>query len=355
MNGFTLAVWFFLAWPCQDDAFIAGYATAILERDFATPGAHLRAQGGVLFLDSEDIQEKDRPKIVAALSRIRGVRDVVIAPRGDGGQAPSVRPDPLPLTGGGWKLFADERLFSPLLADPRWPRFSLSYEVFRHSSALGLRDMGSASLGEHFNLVSYQSQEIGRFGLGLQPGIYALFNLDAPSMDLVNADYRLGLPLDYRLGIFSAEARVVHQSSHLGDEFLLDTPIQRINLSYEAVELKVSLEWSQLRFYGGAGRYLHSDPRGLEPWTAQEGVEYASPRLFLNDSVRPVFALDLQEREETGWTPDVSVRLGVEFASPETSRRRIQFLLEYFHGRNPNGQFFRERLESFGVGLHVYF
>ncbi len=35
--------------------------------------------------------------------------------------------------------------------------------------------------------------------------------------------------------------------------------------------------------------------------------------------------------------------------------RRIQVLLEYFHGYNPNGQFYRERVDYAGIGLHAYF
>lgn len=337
-----------------DDPFIAGYATAILERDFSLPGARVAVLDGVIRLSEEDLRDKDRAKIVAALLRIRGVRNVTVDAAVDGGRAP-LRPDALPVTGGGWKLFADERLFSPLLADPRWPRFSLGFEYYLKSSFPDLRHAGTASLGEQFTLVSYQSESVGRFGLGLQPAVFALFNLDAASMDLVNADYRLALPLDYRAGGFSAEARVLHQSSHLGDEFLLDTPVQRVNLSYEAVELRLSIETANVRFYGGAGRLVHSDPEGLLPWTAQQGIEATSPVLLLNDSLRPFLALDVQEREETGWTPDVSVRAGLDFASPEMSRRRVQFFVEYFHGRNPNGQFFRNRVEILGAGLQVYF
>ncbi len=65
--------------------------------------------------------------------------------------------------------------------------------------------------------------------------------------------------------------------------------------------------------------------------------------------------MDVQERQETAWHPSISVRAGIELVSPVKSRRRIQLLLEYYHGDNPNGQFYRERVDYYGIGLYAYF
>ena len=52
---------------------------------------------------------------------------------------------------------------------------------------------------------------------------------------------------------------------------------------------------------------------------------------------------------------DLSLRMGVEFLNPEKSRRRFQILVEYYRGHDPNGQFGRSRIETVGLGFHVYF
>ena len=337
----------------EDDAFIAGYATAILERELSLPKVGVEVKAGIVSVREKDLGEVPKEKVQSVLSRIQGVREVrfVASTPGDAGGSPE--PRSVPVTGGGVSLFPDERLFLPLLADPRWPHFGLSYEYFRRSAFPKLKDVAAISLGETFEVVGYDSESVGRFALGLQPAIFAIFNLDAYSHDLVNADYRIAVPLDYRLGIFSAEARVMHQSSHLGDEFLLDTPTQRINLSYEAVELLGSVELGKVRLYGGGGEIFHSEPN-LKPWAAQAGVEVMLPT-FLGDAVSPLVAVDLKSRQENEWTPDFCLRTGIEFTSPEKQRRRVQLLLEYYRGKNPNGQFYTERVEYFGIGLHVHF
>src|SRR6185503_2428402 len=175
----------------------------------------------------------------------------------------------------GWSFLPDSRIFNPLLADPRWPHFSLSYERKLRQEVPRFRDAATISLGEHVGMVEYLAENGARFGMGLQPAVYGLFNLDALSKDLINADYRLGVPFDFRDGPFSLEASMVHQSSHLGDEFVLEAQDQRMNLSYEAATLTLSYELGDFRIYAGAGYLVHSVPADLEVWSAWQGVEWS--------------------------------------------------------------------------------
>src|SRR5579862_1033995 len=345
-------VLFVLACPglmvAQDDSFIEGYAAAILDREFALHEVHLEVKDGIVMLQAWDLQGRDKDKVVAALSRIKGVRDVRVT------EAPSA-PDRIRVTGEGWQVFPQERIVPPLLADPRTPQFSLAYQRYTRSDFPKLRDVGAISLGEEFNVLQYGSSGVGRFNLGIEPAIFAIFNLDALSHDLVNADYRIGLPLEYRRGPREVKLTTFHQSSHLGDEFLLDTPTQRINLSYEGVDLKSAVELGDFRFYAGGSHLVDRDPSNLKPWAAQQGAEWISTATFISDALAPLVAVDVQEREETRWRASVSVRAGVELVNPEETRRRIQFLLEFYRGYDLNGQFYRERANWLGFGLHVSF
>jgi hypothetical protein len=92
----------------------------------------------------------------------------------------------------------------------------------------------------------------------------------------------------------------------------------------------------------------------LKPWSTQAGLEMRSPRPFLAGTVRPVAGVDLQQREQNNWSADVSVRAGVQLEKLTIVDRKLQILLEYFNGHSPNGQFFREKIEYIGLGLHLY-
>ncbi|HEY7492030.1 MAG TPA: DUF1207 domain-containing protein, partial [Candidatus Tectomicrobia bacterium] len=244
-------------------------------------------------------------------------------------------------------------LFTPLIADPRWPHFAAAYQYYLHDR--NLRHAGAVSFGETFTL--YRDTLGGAWWeLGLQAGVFAVFDLDSPSSDLVNADYMGAVVLGFRYKRFSALGRLAHQSSHLGDEFLLRNRVNRINLSYESVDLKLSYEFfgDVLRLYAGGGYLFHRDPESLHPGSLQWGIEGRSPWPGPHVWYRPLVAIDVQHREENDWHVDVSLRTGVEIAGV-LGDRKLQLLIEYFRGHSPNGQFYREQVDYLGVGAHFHF
>lgn len=342
------------------DDFIQGYASAVLEREFRLKKFSLNVTGETVRIKSADLADADRNKVIAAILSIQGVKQVAIldsrgvevassTPQQSETQRAS-RQNPVPeyelgfLPGG--------NLFEPLMADPRWPRFSMGYRYFTDEA----RDVGSATFGE--TIALYRNRGLaGALGeIGFQAGVFSIFDLSAPSSDLVNTDFFAALHATYRMDDLSTFFRIFHQSSHLGDEFLLRNRIDRVNLSFEGVDLKLSyrlFDW--LRLYGGGGYLFQVDPSDLKPWSTQAGVELQTPWRFWNDSTRFVTALDLQNREENRWSTEISIRGGFQFERPQAFMRRISLLFEYYKGHSPNGQFFDTKIEYFGPGLYLDF
>jgi len=243
----------------------------------------------------------------------------------------------------------EEELFGPLLADPRQPRFSVSYLHYRTNQ--NEFAAANAAFGEYFGLASGVFGSSGSSQVGIQGGVFALFNLEAPSSDLINADYWIGMPVSYRKGPWSYLLRVYHQSSHLGDEFILGNPgINRVNLSYEDMEALVSYEWERWRVYGGGGYILNSEP-DLAPKHLQGGAEYVRARAAGRLSF--IAAVDVLASEELDWRRSRSYQVGFELRS--NSLRRARLMLEHFRGHSPNGQFYIEPLRYTGLGLYFGF
>ena len=69
---------------------------------------------------------------------------------------------------------------------------------------------------------------------------------------------------------------------------------------------------------------------------------------------RPIAGVDLQHREQNDWSVDFSARAGVQLDGV-LATRKMQLLIEYFNGRSPNGQFYREKIEYIGLGTHFHF
>jgi hypothetical protein len=249
----------------------------------------------------------------------------------------------------GMYALPEQILFAPLIADPRQPRFSVSYQRYTISGQKFAA--ANVAMGEYFGLAADFVGLPGNSQIGIQGAVFALFDLSTQSSDLVNADYWIGLPVTYRNGPWSFLARVYHQSSHLGDEFILDNPtVKRVNLSYEDVVTLISYEWEKLRIYGGGGYILHSEPHLARPHL-QAGTEFVQP-----DAVRDldfIAAVDVQSSRELDWEKSYSFQAG--FQLKNGSNRRVRLMFERFDGHSPNGQFFRERLRYNGVGLYLKF
>jgi len=149
----------------------------------------------------------------------------------------------------------------------------------------------------------------------------------------------------YVSAVLEREYSLANAVSHLGDEFLLDTPVRRINLSYEAVDGLLGFDlWAFGRVYAGGGYMVHVDPADLKPGYTQTGVELISPWAFLGETLRPLAVLDVQWHQEESWTPDYSTRFGFRVENPQLlGSHRLYLLGEYFDGHPPNGQFFVRR------------
>ena len=252
-------------------------------------------------------------------------------------------------------------VFCPLVADPKGLRSFVSY--LRGDADDFATDVGSVGIADVFGLLRFGGSRPGNgVQLSLSGGVFAQFDLGTSSYDLINADYVIGFPLTFRAGGTSARLRVYHQSSHLGDEFLLRSEHpERENLSFEALEGLLSQDLGPLRVYAGGEYYLNRDPSNLPRSLAHGGVELRpapAVRFGTLGAVRFLAAGDVKavnEQAEDHWEYGVSARAGFEIGRGREGAvpsRRWSLLFEFYDGPSPYGQFFEENVRLIGAGMH---
>jgi len=248
-------------------------------------------------------------------------------------------------------------LFKALIADPKEPRFYLAYHPYQYGPQYGTQatQIFSGGLGDMFGLYrQVNNGEDFDWQLDIGGGIFSEFDLNTSSMFLVDTDYLIGFPLTFRKGPASYRIFFYHQSAHLGDEYLLHNSVQRIEFSYEALNIIASYEWTQWRVYYGGEYIVHREPADYKPATIQGGVEYYDTEKIIG-SGRLVGGLDLKSTQENDWPLNASLKAGLQFNGPVGTSRSMRVLAEGYKGFSPHSQFFHDRITYVGLGAYFEF
>jgi hypothetical protein len=242
-------------------------------------------------------------------------------------------------------------IFQPLLADPKEPQFFAAYLV-AHSQRLASR-LGSVGFGQTIDLVGARDWQVA-----VAAGVFSQFNMQSATTDLMNTDYLVGLPITYRRGALATRFQLYHQSSHLGDGYILHAHVQRVTYSFEAAELLASDDLGNWRVYGGGEYIFTRAPDDLKPGILHGGVEYrqkaAAVHLGGLAAGRLVAALDGRSVQDAGWQVGWSFATGLEFGDPGAAPGagwRWSALVKAYRGPSPYGQFYRDHVSSLGFGL----
>ncbi|MBT8487898.1 MAG: DUF1207 domain-containing protein [Gemmatimonadetes bacterium] len=261
--------------------------------------------------------------------------------------------------GTGWVSVPQGQIFCPLAADPKAERSYVSYlrgdfATIANAPSGQQTNIGAVGLGDSFALFRYAARRPGNgVQVDLAAAVFSQFNLDTKSFDLINADYLVGIPVTMRHGGFSARLRVYHQSSHLGDEFLLNNQPERVNLSFESVEAILSQEVGSLRIYGGGEAFFRREPADLASRLVHAGGELR-PVIFGDGRV--LLAFDYKLVDDGSWSYAWNARAGLELArvpTPGHPPRIITIIVDWYEGTAPYGQFYRDDIRYFGVGFNL--
>jgi hypothetical protein len=241
------------------------------------------------------------------------------------------------------------------VADVKEPQFSTGIHRVKSSGQLGEFMAGVVSYGEHFGLVRWRTTAAKQWQVSIVGALFAQFNMNAESKDLINADYAIGVSGTHRHGSGFYRLRVLHQSTHLGDELLLgESPPVRVNFSLEAVDFLAAYKWHDYRLYGGVGYLLNVEASSLDRIGLQFGGDFLSTRYRLLKG-NLTGGIDLTAFEGDDWSVNTTVKFGVEYGNPGSGNRRIRLMLEYYNGKAPFGPFFDVDISSYGLTACLLF
>jgi hypothetical protein len=241
--------------------------------------------------------------------------------------------------------------FPTMLAQPH----ILGYSVGYRSSDKIFRSSLPISIGDQFSIYQFKLHTNGHLYLGIEACVWAIFEAKTKSLSLINADYFIAFPLTYIYRNFSARFRLFHESSHLGDEFLLDhSDIERFNPSMEGLDLSLAYELTdKFVVFGGFTRIIRSDEGfRYKPNTVYYGFNY-----FLNFAQIETFNVEwipfiagyCENQQNNHWDFDTSVAIGYQW--DKYYGHKIRIFAVGHEGYSSEGQFAREKSRYLSINL----
>ncbi|MGQ0814125.1 MAG: DUF1207 domain-containing protein [Gemmatimonadota bacterium] len=180
------------------------------------------------------------------------------------------------------QLLPNGPLMPGAIADGREPRVAIGFVsstlfadelVARAGQGLGPGEEpesdvhGVVQLGTNFPLLRIRSAVVS-----LQGGLISRFRLEAQDNDALSSDFMIALPVSYSGGAWQARMRLIHRSSHLGDELVQNTTIRRLEYDHEEIDGLIARFIGPLRVYGGGTLTLASS-FGSDEWGIQFGTD----------------------------------------------------------------------------------
>jgi hypothetical protein len=244
-------------------------------------------------------------------------------------------------------------LYPPAIADPQRIGFGVQWLSYTDAS---IPDAGNSRValkaGGQFGILrAGPSGDGGRaWQVDLLGGFNAQFDADH-SLDNIGWDGRYGLVVtNGQLRMTSFKLGVLHDSSHVGDEYMERTGRTRIGYTRHELVAGVSVPLSGrwCTYAEGGWGYQLGNSELMKPGRGQAGLEYESCRGPQERCTGWYGAADLSAMEERDWRLDLAVQMGLVARSGE---RIWRIGVEWYRGRPPIGEFFQYTESYFSLGL----
>lgn len=242
--------------------------------------------------------------------------------------------------------------FEPLILDPSESQSFGSLFAYWEDGQWEDKIYAPLALGFQLPVIQWDRGDYG-FELGFMATVFFQFEFLKPTdvflVNLINTDFKVGIPFVFRKGRFALRTTFFHVSSHFSEEYIFRYNLKNFGENrntYEAFDFQASWQFEKFRPYAGVGIAVNS-PYDREPWKFQAGFLYRTP-VKKGSNFNYVAGADFQLLEETYWGINSMLGAGIEY---DKTGRTFQLMAQYFNGCLPYSQYTRLKVQYVGLTL----
>ena len=140
-------------------------------------------------------------------------------------------------------------------------------------------------------------------------GFFSRFFMETSQKDLINVDFRVGLPISIRHDDWQVRITLRHLSSHVGDEYLVHFPERLVLQENKLIQrTRDGVEGLLARTFGSGGRiYAGADfnfhiNKEVSRAVLRTGLEWEAYTPGADEGIWPLFAANFEYPTLTGWS-----------------------------------------------------
>lgn len=338
------------------DQYIEGYISAWLDARYPDTPIEMHVEDGVAYIDAMPQDKAVEQELLTAMHHFPLAKSVEVNPDCYE-NCEQIKPC------GVW--FPEHVLMPAFIADPR--RYCIGAQ-FRFHEPVVDNTAVEVTFGSQVPLYRWNNVGCSACDLevGIEAGVFSLFDIEDISSPLINSDFLVAIPVTLRCHCWNFRFRLIHESSHLGDEFIVNNPDSindksspnyRKNPSEERIDLFVTYNFARdFRVYAGYGYIFVSDNSFSKHANYIEyGFEapLAKRCSFGQLCGIPFLALNMKHMEDLDWHGDANASLGFEFGRCSCLSRKFRVSLDYRKGYSRHGQFAKRKTEHVGMKISL--
>ncbi len=211
------------------------------------------------------------------------------------------------------------------------------------------------SLSMRQQFIRSMQSSTRQWELGIEFTIFSQFSIidvgEAFMGGLQNADYRVSSIFHYQHNPTTFyKVSLFHQSSHLGDDYIIRnfivTPTLRTQ-NYEQLDLTLYKKLQDINLYGVSG-YNVSPNTVRKRLLLQLGGDWIHP-LTNHPGLALLAGIDLKLYEHNDYVPNIRIGTGIEFARGTAAP--LKLLLSYYQGQLPYSTLEYQKVRLLGLSL----
>lgn len=244
-----------------------------------------------------------------------------------------------------------ENLFETVIWDPLSGQTGGSLNALWDEGEFAEKVYATFVLGMQRSFYKIEYASGLKWDIGLDFGVFTQFEFKKNRQNILNSDFRMGIPMTWIKDSWALRLNLFHLSSHFGDDYIFRNDIEDYtpaSLTYEQVDLSFYHYQGQSRYYAGIGIVLRSnaDRKLLSFHAGFDGHKVINQA----KTISLIWGAHLNLDEQTDYK--IGIKPGIGFQFGREDQKPLKLILEFYTGPAPYGAYEFNSITQLGLGLY---